>query len=136
MSLCANVIWLQVLSFIDNQHLGSIPRSSDSLVPSVFVFWTRIFQCDCCCPKAKLTILTKKTPKTAESLHYVLCYILLYTELKTDIKLMLECLDYQKKDVGATKQALMTLSSILQGSGKTISTKNNCIETLLIHFVI
>ena len=69
-------------------------------------------------------------------MFYVICYILLYTELKTDIKLMLECLDYQKKDVGATKQALMTLSSILQGSGKTISTKNNCIETFLKHFVI
>lgn len=39
------------------------------------------------------------------------------SELKTDIKLLLECLDYQKEDGGTTKQTFMTLAAMLQGTG-------------------
>ncbi|KAH3882507.1 hypothetical protein DPMN_006447, partial [Dreissena polymorpha] len=37
-------------------------------------------------------------------------------DIGTDIRLLLECLDYQKDDPGTVKQSLMTLSAILQGT--------------------
>ena len=59
-----------------------------------------------------------------------------FSDIKTDVKLLLECMSYQKDNPSALKQALVTISSILQSFSKYILPHYSKLNILMLNFII